>query len=145
MPKITAFSAATALTDDDLLVTVDAPGGSAATKKITAANAALYFAISASSTQTANYTLQLSDAGKTIVLNAASDKTLTFPPNSSVAFPAGTIVGIEQYGAGAWLLTAGSGVTLRSYGGATATAGQYAAATARKIGTDEWLISGAVA
>jgi hypothetical protein len=43
VPKISALTAATALTDDDLLVLVDAPGGSAATKKITAANAATYF------------------------------------------------------------------------------------------------------
>lgn len=44
MPKITDLTAATTLTDDDLLVAVDAPGGSAATKKITAANAKVYFA-----------------------------------------------------------------------------------------------------
>lgn len=43
MPKISELAASTTLTDDDLILTVDAPGGSAATKKITAANAKAYF------------------------------------------------------------------------------------------------------
>lgn len=43
MPKITELAASTVLTADDLLVLVDAPGGSAAAKKITAANARNYF------------------------------------------------------------------------------------------------------
>lgn len=41
--KISALTAGTALTDDDLLVFVDAPGGTPATKKITALNAKSYF------------------------------------------------------------------------------------------------------
>lgn len=43
MPKVSALTAASALTDDDLLLLVDSPGGTPATKKITALDAADYF------------------------------------------------------------------------------------------------------
>src|SRR5436189_2771230 len=41
--KITGLTATTTLTDDDLLVVVDSPGGTPVTKKITAVNAKTYF------------------------------------------------------------------------------------------------------
>lgn len=145
MGKITDQTAVTAITDDFLFTGVLTPGSSPASRKVAASTAALYFAVSASNVQTGNYTLVLSDQGKTIVINFATGKTLTFPPNSSVAFPLYTVIGFEQYGAGAITLTPGPGVTLRSYGGAYATAGQYAAGSARKIGTDEWLVTGQLA
>lgn len=145
MGKITVQTLATAIADDTLFTGVLTPGSSPLSRRFTAVTAALYFAVSASNTQTGNYTLVLGDAGKTIVVNAATGKTLTFPPNSSVAYPVGTVIGFEQYGAGVITLTPGSGVTIRSYNGLLATAGQYAAGTARKIGTDEWLAAGALA
>ena len=43
-------------------------------------------------TQTANYTLVLGDAGKSVEMNNASARTITVPPNSSVAFPTGTVI-----------------------------------------------------
>ena len=95
-------------------------------------------------TQTASYTLVLADAGKVVEVNNASANTLTIPPNSSVAFPVGTMVTARQYGAGTTTLTAGAGVTLRSFGSALTMAGQYAEATLTKRGTDEWVVSGQV-
>jgi hypothetical protein len=92
-------------------------------------------------TQTASYTLVLTDAGKTVEMNVASANTLTVPPNSSVPFPLNTYLNIVQYGAGLTTLTQGSGVTIRSRNGLK-MGGQYAAATLYKRGADEWVASG---
>lgn len=96
-------------------------------------------------TQTASYTLVLADAGKAVEVNSASAATVTVPPNSSVAFPAGTVVEVYQHGAGAVTVAAGVGVTIRSRGGLLALAGQYASASLRKRGTDEWVLTGDLA
>lgn len=96
-------------------------------------------------TQTASYTLVLADAGKLVELNVASANNLTVPPNSSVAFPVGTVITVRQYGAGTTTIVAGAGVTIRSRGGLLNMAGQYAEATLTKRGTDEWVLSGDVA
>lgn len=92
--------------------------------------------------QTASYTLVLGDAGKVIEVNNASANNLTVPPNSSVAFPTGTVIEVMQYGAGQTTVVAGSGVTIRSPGGKLKIAAQYGAASLRKIATDEWACEG---
>lgn len=95
-------------------------------------------------TQTSSYTLVAGDALKTVEMNSASANNLTIPPNSSVAFGVGTVVYVRQYGAGNTTLVAGSGVTIRSRGGALRMAGQYAEAMLTKRATDEWVLSGDV-
>jgi hypothetical protein len=92
-----------------------------------------------------NYTLVLSDAGKTITTSSASANTLTVPPDSQANFSPGTVIVVEQHGAGATTLTAGVGVTIRSRGALLAMGGQYAVASIRKIGTNEWLAAGDLA
>jgi hypothetical protein len=92
-------------------------------------------------TQTANYTLELSDAGKTVETNVASANNLTIPSNASVAFPTGTFVNVTQYGAGQTTLVADSGVTVRSRNGMK-LAGQYAVATLYKRAANEWVAGG---
>jgi len=89
------------------------------------------------------YTLVLSDAGKCVEGNNASAITLTIPPNTSVAFPVGTVIEVFQQGAGQITVTAGSGVTLRAPDGAK-TAKQYASASLRQRATDEWVLAGNV-
>jgi hypothetical protein len=69
----------------------------------------------------------------------ASAIALTVPPNSSVAFPIGTMVPFSQGGAGAVTATAGVGVTLRSPNGAATTA-QYDGRVLEKTDTDEWRV-----
>lgn len=88
--------------------------------------------------QTASYTLVLSDAGKFVEINNASANTLTIPPNSSVAFPIGTVITGVQRGAGITTITAGSGVTITSFNSWLRSGGQYAYYGLRKTGTDTW-------
>lgn len=95
--------------------------------------------------QTASYTLVLGDLGYVIEMSVAFGNTLTVPPNSSVAFPTGTILEVFQLGAGQCTITPGSGVTLRSDGAKTKTAAQYASVSLRKRDTDEWVLAGDLA
>lgn len=94
-------------------------------------------------TQTATYTLVLTDAGKVVEMDVGSANDLTVPPNSSVAFATGTIISIYQKGAGQTTVVAGSGVTIRARNGLK-LAGQFAEASLRKRDTNEWVLVGDV-
>jgi hypothetical protein len=92
--------------------------------------------------QTTSYTLAVDDRGKLVEMNSASANTLTVPLNSSVAIPINSKIDVTQYGAGATTITAASGVTIRSFSSFLKLAGQYAACTLVKIGTNEWYCYG---
>lgn len=92
--------------------------------------------------QTASYTLALSDVGKIIEINNASAVTVTIPPNSSVAFPIGTIITVVQRGDGIITATPGSGVTVNSWNGWLRSGGKTAYIFFRKISTNTWDFSG---
>lgn len=101
-------------------------------------------------TQTSSYTLVLGDAGKTIEMNSASATVVTIPPNSSVAFPVGTVIEICRIGAGSVTITDGVGVTipnrLESAGTTSRTiANQWSTAAIRKRATDVWVLVGDIA
>lgn len=121
-----------------LTITTDAQG------RVTAvtANAIAGSTVTANTQTGTAYTLVLGDAGEVIEMNNAAANTVTIPPNSSVAFPVGTIIEVLQYGAGQTTIAAGVGVTLRSPAGKTKTAVQYSSATLRKRATDEWMLEG---
>ena len=87
------------------------------------------------------YTLALADASKAVECNNASAITLTVPPNSSVAFPTGTVIEVLQVGAGTVTLAPGAGVTLNNANGLK-TSKQWSAVTLRKRATDTWLVAG---
>lgn len=99
----------------------------------------------AQNSQSADYTLVLTDGGKHI-LHPASDtnnRTFTIPANASVAFPTGTVITfVNMVNTLAIAITsdtltfAGSGST------GSRSLAAYGVATALKIGTTEWLISG---
>jgi hypothetical protein len=91
-----------------------------------------------------SYTLVLADAGKLVERNNASANTLTVPPNSSVAFPVGTIIAVSREGAGTTTIVAGSGVTIQSEAGRLSIAAQYNEVALRKRGTDDWRLVGAL-
>lgn len=95
-----------------------------------------------------SYTGVLSDAGAVITLSNASAITFTIPPNSSVAYPIGTVLDLIQIGAGQVTISQGSGVTITSVG-ATPSAPkcrvQHSGASAIKTATDTWRVVGDIA
>jgi hypothetical protein len=87
------------------------------------------------------YTLVLGDAGGLVTCSNASAITVTIPPASSVSWAAGTIVYVEQAGAGQVTVAAGSGVTLHGAGGLK-TRAQYSVVGLLRIASDSWLCVG---
>jgi hypothetical protein len=94
-----------------------------------------------------SYTLALSDIGKFVTMSNASASTLTVPPNSSVAFPTGTVIEGAQYGAGQVTLTPGSGVTINASPGLKIAAqwGTFGLIKTAIAGADTWLAYGRLA
>ena len=95
------------------------------------------------------YTFVAADQNNVVVTLAnAAAITLTIPPNSSVAYPVGTVLNFAQTGAGAVTVTQGSGVTITS-NGATASAPktrvQYSAGSAIQTSANNWLVIGDIA
>lgn len=99
---------------------------------------------STANTQTADYTLALTDgAVNTVVeMNKGSAVNLTVPPNSSVAFDIGTTILIWQEGAGQVTVVAGAGVTIHSASSHVNLTGQYSWAVLRKQATNTWVLWG---
>lgn len=97
--------------------------------------------------QSAAYTLALTDSGKHILHPSADTtaRTFTIPANSSVAFPVGTaITFVNQNGAGTVTIAITTD-TMRLAGAGTTGSRTLAAngvATAIKITSTEWIISG---
>ena len=93
-------------------------------------------------TQTLQYTLVLGDNYKMVELNFSGGNNVIIPTNAAQAFPIGTQIILSQYGAGQVTVVPDTGVTLRSSGGKTKTAAQYAMATLIKRGTNEGYLAG---
>lgn len=92
-----------------------------------------------------SYTLALADAGTAVECSSASAVTVTVPPNSSVAFPTGTVIELLQYGAGVLTVAAGAGVTIRSANNLLSARTQYSTLSLRKRATNEWVLAGDLA
>lgn len=85
------------------------------------------------------YTLVLTDASKYVSMSNASANTLTVPLNSSVAFPVGTKIMVQQRGAGSTTIAATGGVTINVPTSAPlAIAEQYGSRGLYKTATDTW-------
>ena len=93
-------------------------------------------------TQSASYTLVLSDQNKMIEINNASANEVTIPLNSAVAFPIGTQILVTQAGAGQTSIGKSVGVTLYAEDNKLKLVGQYAMCTLIKKSTDLWYIGG---
>lgn len=95
--------------------------------------------------QDGSYTFVLADAGKQVHAFSATCN-YTIPPNSSVAFPIGTVIPILSTGATISVLE-GSGVFLNrgdgTSGSGTRTVGPNSMAAITKSDTNTWIISGA--
>lgn len=94
--------------------------------------------------QTGNYTLVLADAGDHIYRGSGGAATWTIPANSSVAYPIGTAITFINLSATSVSIAITSDIMYLSSAGTTGTRtlAQYGSATAIKITSTSWLISG---
>jgi len=109
--------------------------------RVQAISAPLYFEENVQTGSEFNYTLALSDVAKVIAINNSATATVTVPPNSSVAFPIGTVINVYAMTANSVQIVGGDGVTVRNAG---TIADQFVEVSLRKRGTDEWVLSGNV-
>lgn len=143
---LTSLSAKTTLNSTDKYPCFDAANSDVAVYKtedvLRSGLAASLITINA---QTAAYTLVLADASKLVTMNVASANQLTIPTNASVAYPVGTVIVIQQIGAGVTTVKGATGVTLNgvSAGGGAITA-RWAACSIVKSATNTWLAMGGI-
>lgn len=93
--------------------------------------------------QSGNYTLVLTDAGKHIKQNTSAS-TVTIPANASVAFPVGSVVTIYNNSAGniSIAITSDTLLLAATASTGTRTLASVGVATALKVASTAWLISG---
>jgi hypothetical protein len=94
------------------------------------------------------YTTVIGDANSCVTMNNAAANAVTIPPNSSVAYPVGTVLTFEQLGAGLTTITEGAGVTFCQWQGgcstgvaALATVAPYDIAQIKQTATNTWLVT----
>ena len=96
--------------------------------------------------QSAAYTLVLADSGKTILHPSgdANARTFTIPSNASVAYPIGTVVTFINMTSQVVTIAINTDTMYLSSAGTTGSRSlaQYGSATALKITSTDWLISG---
>jgi hypothetical protein len=94
--------------------------------------------------QTGNYTLVLADSGKHIYRGSGSAATWTIPANGSVAYPVGTALTFINYSATSVSIAITTDTMRLSPAGTTGTRtlAQYGSATAIKVDSTNWIISG---
>ena len=96
--------------------------------------------------QSAAYTLVLADSGKHILHPStdANARTFTIPANSSVAYPIGTAITFVNMTSQVVTIAITSDTLTLSPAGTSGSRSlaQYGSATALKIGSTQWLISG---
>ena len=142
---LTSLSTSTFADDDIMEIEAYVSAGVYVSRKMTGAQireAIKTFALTITQYTAATTTLSLSDSGKLLKLDRASSNDLQIPLNGIVAFPIGSQILLMQHGAGQVTVTHSVGVTLRSSGGKTKLAAQYAMASLIKIVTNEWILAG---
>ncbi len=93
-------------------------------------------------TQSNNYTLVITDRDKIVEISNAAVRTVTVPPNSSVAFSIGSQIMIARGDTGSVQILEGTGVTIDSSNNNTFLQYQYSGATLVKKSTDGWWLFG---
>ena len=95
-----------------------------------------------SKTNVASYTLELSDAGKTIMASSDTVNEIVIPANSTVPFVIGQRFDIIRYGVGITSITAVQGVTINSKNSNKKIAAQFSGATLIKTDVNTWTLIG---
>ena len=89
------------------------------------------------------YPLGIGDASQWVTSNNSGAVTFTVPPNSSVAYPVGTVIQFQNYGAGKLTFSPGAGVTINS-DGSNLSVTQYKGAYILKTATNVWILAGGI-
>ena len=155
--KTTALTEDTAPTTDDLVYTVNDPGGAPASRKVTIANFVTAIQGTGSSattvgfrgvpqnSQSAAYTTVMADAGKHI-LHPTTDnnaRTFTIDSNANVAYPIGAVLTFINMMNTVTIAITSDTMTLASTGTTgSRTLAVNGIATAVKLTTTTWIISG---
>lgn len=94
--------------------------------------------------KTANYTVVLGDSGKTILLSSGSGVTFTIDSNANVAYDTGTVLTFINMSSSSLSIAITSDTMYQAGTGSTGTRtlAQYGIATAIKMTSTTWLISG---
>lgn len=93
--------------------------------------------------KTDSHTLVLTDTA--LAMNKATALNLTVPPNSSVAFPIGTVLYVKRTGVGILTIVAGVGVTVTGSSGGLTDPGQNVVMTLIKTGANTWDLQNGIA
>jgi len=95
--------------------------------------------------ETDSFTLSYKHLGRLVKCNKTTAMTVTIPANTKDPLPIKSEAALYRYGAGTVTIVPAEGVTVRAPNGADEIASQYGACALRKVGADEWLLSGAIA
>lgn len=93
---------------------------------------------------TASMSLGLTNLNNVVEMQAAGPTTVTVPPNSTVNWPAGSLIEVGNAGGGLVTIAPGAGVTLYSEGGRLKLSAQFASARLRNLGWNEWWVTGSL-
>ncbi|QOI66858.1 minor tail protein [Gordonia phage Bosnia] len=94
--------------------------------------------------QTGAYTLVATDANKAVEVTSASAVNITIPTDT-VNFPIGTVIEVDQIGAGKVSIVGASGVTVQAAVPTPTTRAQFSALVLRKRAANLWLVTGDLA
>jgi len=92
-------------------------------------------------TKTTDYTIGLADAGKTLLIDSTTDRTITVPTNS-IPFANGQRIDVVRLNTGNVTFAGADGVTLNSKNSNKKIAARYSGATLIKYDTNTWVLIG---
>ena len=90
------------------------------------------------------YTLVIEDRDKLVTLTGTLPRTFTVPTDAAISFPIGTTVSFCQGGTGVLTISCSPTVTLFSENNALILTGQHAMASAVKVDTNIWRVTGSL-
>jgi hypothetical protein len=93
-------------------------------------------------TKGTDFTLQIEDISKTILLSTSGSISLTVPVNSSVAIPVGSRYILIEMGSGITTFTPAAGVTINSKNSQLFIDEQYGQVTLLKVAENSWVAYG---